>query len=132
VTELAPPVVLVVDDEQSMRGVLERSLRLRGCVPLVAMSVREAALIAHATHVDAFIIDLNLARGHSGLDVLQWLRDQPAYRSAPIFVLTGQLDVSADSLQQIECHHARIFYKGQSLQPLIDDLLRMVDDARDS
>jgi CheY-like chemotaxis protein len=127
--DVVHPVVLVVDDEPSMRSVLERLLRMRGCVPMAAVSVREAVLLADATHVDAFIIDLNLARGHSGLDVLHWLRGQQQYHATPVFFVTGQVDLSEDVLQYLQAQRAHLFYKGQSLQPLIDELLRLTFDG---
>jgi DNA-binding response OmpR family regulator len=131
-SEAARPIVLVVDDEASLRSMLERSLRLHGCVPLVAVSIREAIGIANAANVDAFIVDLNLARGHSGVDILRWLRGHPKYHHSPLFVLTGQLDIPADQLQEIHGYEARIFYKGGSVQELIGELTREIQARRDA
>lgn len=125
-THKAAPAVLVVDDEPSMLRVLDRLLALHEFSPLQASDDAQATLIAQREQVDAFIVDLTLGRGHSGLELVAWLRRQHAYTNAPIFILTGNMDMSQDEQKLIRVHRACVFFKGQSLELLIDNLRRML------
>src|SRR5688572_27715741 len=105
------PTVLVIDDDSTMRIVLERWLRFHGFIPLVAANCEDGKTAAQHHDVDGFIIDLNVGIGVSGLEVLTWLRLQPKYQKVPVYVLTGQIDISQDDRDVIRGHGARVFYK---------------------
>src|SRR5688572_24921512 len=117
-----PPTVLVVDDESSTQLVLDRLLAFYKFTPLQAADVPEATIIAKREQVDAFIVDLKLGPGPSGLDMVGWVREQQGYATAPVFVLTGNLDIPDEEQTLIRQHQAHVFYKGQSLELLIDCL----------
>lgn len=116
--------ILVVDDDPVVQSTLVRLLRLRGFNALQASTVSEVIRIAEHTVVNAFILDINLAETESGLDVLAWLRRRRQYSMTPVLILTGMLDVPADQRTLMRQHRAHLFYKGQSLQLLIDYLTR--------
>lgn len=126
----AQPTVLVVDDESSTQRVLDRLLALHRFTPLQAADVPEATSIAARERVDAFIVDLTLGPGRSGLDMVGWVRQQQGYALAPVFVLTGTLAISDDDQTLIREHRAQVFYKGQSLEFLIDCLQRTLLEPR--
>ena len=113
------PTVLVIDDDSTMRIVLERWLHFHGFMPLVAATCEEGKAAAQHHDVAAFIIDLNVGIGVSGLEVLTWLRRQPKYEKVAVFVLTGQTDIREHDRDMIRRHGARVFYKGQSMQALV-------------
>jgi DNA-binding response OmpR family regulator len=123
-----PPTVLVVDDDSTMRLVLERWLRFHGFMPLVVASCEDGKTAAQHHDVAAFIIDLNVGIGVSGIEVLTWLRLQPKYERTPVFVLTGQIDIPAENRDVIRGHGARVFYKGQSMQALVAGLKSQLID----
>ena len=116
------PTVLVVDDDESLRTVLERMVRFQGCLAVAATNPDEAILAAQNHDLAACITDLDLRHGRSGLEVLMWLRSQRRYEHIPVYVLTGQLDVSEDQRTAIRCRGGRIFYKGLSMQALFLEL----------
>lgn len=116
------PTILVVDDETNVRTVTERMARFHGFVPVGAPTVDEAMAAAEQHAIAAFIVDLNLKNGRSGLEVVAWLRLQPRYARTPVFVLTGQLDMRETDRAAIRHHGARVFYKGLSIQALFAEL----------
>ena len=61
--------------------------------------------------------------------MVDWVRQQRDYESAPVFLLTGNLDIPAEEERRIHQHAAQLFYKGQSLEFLIDCLRRVLTDA---
>jgi CheY-like chemotaxis protein len=121
--------VLVVDDEPSMHRVLDRLLAFYRFVPLQASDIREATLISEREQVDAFVVDLSLGREGSGLEMVEWLRRQQGYARAPVFVLTSDLNITDEQQTLIRQHQAHVFYKGQSLELLIDRLQRVLVEA---
>ena len=122
----ATPTVLVVDDEPSMQRALDRLLAFHRFTPLQAADVPEATTIATREQIDAFIVDLRLGPGRSGLDMVGWVRRQQGYAMAPVFLLTANLDIPDDEQTVIREHRAQVFYKGQSLEVLIDCLRRVL------
>ena len=71
--------VLVLDDDPSVHRFLERLLRLHGFKPRLASTVAEARSVAESIQLAAFILDVQLRGGESGLDVLRWVRTQPRW-----------------------------------------------------
>ncbi|HET6511122.1 MAG TPA: response regulator, partial [Candidatus Kapabacteria bacterium] len=55
----------------------------------IAASAEEALEKAALKSYDLVLMDINLGRGASGLDVTQQLRTRPEYRSTPIIALTA-------------------------------------------
>jgi CheY-like chemotaxis protein len=51
--------------------------------------VHEALSKAESQRYDAFLIDINLGFGQSGVDLLNALREHPSYSNAPIATLTA-------------------------------------------
>ena len=126
--QTGPPTVLVVDDESCTQLALDRLLAFYRFSPLQAADLPEATIIAAREQVDAFIVDLTLAPGRSGLEMVGWVRQQQAYATAPVFVLTSTLDIPDDERTLIRQHRAHVFYKGQSFELLIDCLRRVLVD----
>jgi CheY-like chemotaxis protein len=106
--------------------VLDRLLAFYRFVPLQASDVHEATQMAERERVDAFVVDLTLRHGGSGLEMVGWLRRQQGYAQSPVFVLTSDLEIPDDQRSLIEQHRAHLFYKGQSLELLIDRLQRVL------
>ena len=105
---------------------LDRLLVFYRFAPLQASDVHEATLMAEREQVDAFVVDLTLQHGGSGLEMVSWLRRQQGYALSPVFVLTSDLEIPDDQRMLIQQHRAHVFYKGQSLELLIDRLQRVL------
>ena len=81
--------VLVVDDQQSMRGMARQCLKRIGIVQVSLAATGDAALeLMRSQRFDAVISDLNMP-GMSGLELAAATRAHPVLKSIPIFVATS-------------------------------------------
>ncbi|MGB8694164.1 MAG: response regulator, partial [Steroidobacteraceae bacterium] len=88
----APLRVWLVDDDASIRWVLERALRNAGMQPR-AFEAAEAALLAlHTDAPDVLITDVRMS-GQSGIDLLRQVRSSHA--DLPVIVMTAHSDLGA-------------------------------------
>ena len=95
----APHKVLIVDDEESMRLLLERLLEsLPGLEITLAASSDEAVLKVGSGQYDLILLDL-LMPGIGGLEVLKIVRTSVANRKTPVIIVS----VLADSDTMIVC-----------------------------
>ena len=83
--------VLLVEDDPSVRGAVERALRHAGHTPTVAMDGLRALEQVTATPFDAVILDLGLP-GLDGLEVCRQLRARG--NTVPILMLTARAAVA--------------------------------------
>ncbi len=89
--------ILVVDDSPTMRRMVMASLRdLDGVHFDQAGSGLEAIERLALAPVHLVILDLNMPDLH-GLDVLQFMRQQAAYRHLPVIVLTTRDDATSQA-----------------------------------
>jgi CheY-like chemotaxis protein len=96
-TQLAP--VLVVDDDESGRELTSRFLAKLGlCNPIEARSDGDAAIsfLDERVRTGALpalaILDMRLP-GRSGLEVLRWIRANPALHDLTVVMQTGSADL---------------------------------------
>ena len=114
----------MVDDEESIRTWLARSLEEFECDVLKAPDGATAHAILQSARVDALILDVRLAR-ESGLDVLECVRAQERLAELPVIVLTGS-DLSLKEQDLIRRHRAHLFYKPQGIESIAEALDRML------
>jgi len=120
------PTIALVDDEVSIRRVLERLLDQEGFAAVHAASVAQLVAAMESQAVDGVLLDLGLQGNESGLDALEWIRAQPRFEQTPVLILTGRPELSADDQATIQRHHAQLFQKGHSLEPLITQLTQLI------
>ncbi|NUR17801.1 MAG: response regulator transcription factor [Dermatophilaceae bacterium] len=82
--------VMVVDDEERVRGLLTRSLASEGHSVVTAATARAAIDRLEVVDVDLVVLDLVMP-GASGLTVLDAI--QQSRRTTPVIVLSGVTDV---------------------------------------
>jgi DNA-binding NtrC family response regulator len=80
------PVVLLADDEETIRFALGRFLERHGMRVCLASTVAEARAVASSQPLDAALVDLNFPDGN-GLTLLRELRAIDS--TLPVIVLTG-------------------------------------------
>ena len=114
------PCVLVVDDEPTIRAVLQRMLNLKGLCSIAVADEADATDAAQRESFSAFVIDVHLRGGRSGLDLLGWLRHRDVSRTTPMFVLTGEHHLPEHQQAFLRDHRADVFFKGESLLRLVD------------
>lgn len=121
----ARSIVLLVDDEFSVRQTLGRYLQLSGFDVLTANNADDAFGILAHFKVDAAILDVKLPGGRSGLDILESMRLDENQRELPVIVLTGtQLTpVGEDTIRR---HRACVFYKPHGYGEVVDRLRQLL------
>jgi DNA-binding response OmpR family regulator len=96
--------VLLVEDDDRLRGILARYLRLRGHRVIEAISVAEARLAFDHDRVDVLLLDINLAED-TGWNLLRWL-NRPVGRDRagpdPCVVIVAAVPPSATRVAQFQ------------------------------
>lgn len=80
--------VLVVDDEPMVRETLGQVLSDEGYMVDLAIDGESALDLVHTVRPDAILLDLMMP-GMNGRQFLQALRDEPAYASVPVLIMTA-------------------------------------------
>ncbi|MCK6479086.1 MAG: response regulator [Planctomycetes bacterium] len=83
--------VLVVDDEEGVRGLLSRQLALIGCRPVEAAEGDAALGLLRSGGIDAVLLDLDMP-GTGGLEVLGRMAADEALVRVPVVVVSGIAD----------------------------------------
>lgn len=82
--------VLVVDDQQTMRGLARQALKHIGIVDVALAATGESALDVMNTRMfDVVISDLNMP-GLSGLDLARRIKGHPVFGRIPVFLATSE------------------------------------------
>lgn len=82
--------ILAVDDEPSMRRLLEISLRQAGYQPVLAADGKEALHCIKTQHIDLVVSDLHMP-SMNGLELLKAVRTENAY--LPFIMVTAQGEI---------------------------------------
>ena len=81
--------VLVVDDQQTMRGLARQCLKRLGVVDVTLAAAGEQALEAMTTKkFDVVISDLNMP-GLSGVELARKIKAHPVFKATPVFLATS-------------------------------------------
>ncbi|MGB0499256.1 MAG: response regulator [Rubricella sp.] len=94
--------ILVVDDQQTMRGLARQCLTRLGIQDVALAASGDAALEAMAQKkFDIVISDLNMP-GLSGVELAQKIKAHPVLRSIPVFLATSDAyrDQADDAIDQ--------------------------------
>jgi two-component system phosphate regulon response regulator PhoB len=81
--------ILVVEDEDAIRGMLMMVLEQAGFMPIAAADAEEAQKILEDRMPDLILLDWMLP-GISGVEWARRLKKEPIYRDIPIIVLTAR------------------------------------------
>ena len=114
--------ILVIDDEQSIRDLLDRLLRRKGYDVVLAVSGQKGLECFRRERPDVIVLDLKMPE-MDGLTVLRQIRS--LNRSQPVIVLTGSR--TAEMEQQVRALGVTEYIaKGFSLHLLGDALKRLL------
>jgi len=116
------PVVLVVDDEDSVRTFMKNYLKAAGYRVREAEDVDSALSVLDEGGVDAVVLDVRMPDrmgwGRSGLEVLAFMRLHAAYTDLPVLILTGH-PPSDDEVDIVRRHGAYLFMKPDGYKTLL-------------
>jgi DNA-binding response OmpR family regulator len=118
--------VMVVDDEERVRGLLTRSLTSEGHSVITAATARAAIDRLATTHVDLVVLDLVMP-GASGLTVLESIHER--HDTTPVIVLSGVTDVGT-RVEALDRGAVDVVAKPFSLTELLARVRRNVGATR--
>ena len=88
---MTPPHVLVVEDDPSVRGLLQTLLSAEG-YDVATASDGLAGLVKASSHRPELILLDLMMPDLGGIRVLEELRADPALENVPVIVVTGKID----------------------------------------
>ena len=86
------PTILIVDDEEPIREMVDFALSVDGIGCVGAGSVAEARVCVDEAAPDLILLDWMLPGGESGLDFARMLRANSQHGQIPIIMLTARTD----------------------------------------
>jgi CheY-like chemotaxis protein len=105
------PVALVVDDEETARYLLRRTLTTIGCTVLEASNGEGGLRRASADHPDVILLDLSMP-DMLGTEVLARLKRNPETAGIPVIIATSQL-IATPERERLEAHAVAVLGKGR-------------------
>lgn len=84
--------ILVVEDQDSIRRMIEALVQARGYQVTAVSSGAKAIDVALTDAPDIVLLDLNLPGQYDGFDVCQRLRAEPATRAVPVVIISAMDD----------------------------------------
>lgn len=120
--------VLVVDDDPSVRRVLERALELRGHEPLLAGTGEAAVDVLRKREVDVVLMDLRMP-SMSGQTLYHVIASQWPQLASRIVVMSGDPD-ARDHEEWLQLNDVMVISKPFDLADLFTIIERMQSDER--
>jgi len=121
-------VVLVIDDDDGMRGLLRDALTLFGFTVVDVENGKRALTLFETASPDAVLLDVVMP-DMNGFEVCLALRRLPGGEHVPIVMLTGMDDISAIS-RAYEVGATDFLTKGTSLQTLCERIRYVLRSSR--
>jgi CheY-like chemotaxis protein len=84
--------ILVVEDQDSIRRMIEALVQARGYQVTAVSSGAKAIDVAMTDTPDIVLLDLNLPGQYDGFDVCQKLRSDPGTRLVPVVIISAMDD----------------------------------------
>ncbi|HVY27583.1 MAG TPA: response regulator [Polyangiaceae bacterium] len=84
--------ILVVEDQDSIRRMIEALVQARGYQVTAVSSGAKAIDVAMTDTPDIVLLDLNLPGQYDGFDVCQKLRSDPSTRLVPVVIISAMDD----------------------------------------
>jgi CheY-like chemotaxis protein len=112
-----PPLVLVVEDDPSVRGLLQTLLTAEGYEVGTASDGLAGLVKASAQHPSLILLDLMMP-DLGGIRVLEEMRGDPELRDIPVVVVTGKVD-AVPGLREV-LGETNVFAKPFAVAELLD------------
>ena len=93
-----PDKILVVDDEQEIRDLLDSFLTAQGYEVISASDGKEAIDLAGTENPQAIILDIKMP-GIDGIEVCKRLKEKEKTRLIPVIMITGFEDNKIEALE---------------------------------
>lgn len=123
-----PSQVMVVEDDETTRGMMQTMLGKLGCEVLLAENGLAALELLALHRPDLLLLDLMMPE-LDGLELARRMREHPEWRHIPVIVLTAK-DLTAPERAQLARHADAIFQKGNyHRQELIAEIQHRIQRA---
>lgn len=86
--------ILIVDDEERNRKLLDVFAKADGYLTIIAASGKEGVALAVSERPNLILLDLMMP-GMDGFEVAHWLKKNPVTRDIPIVIVSALNDVAA-------------------------------------
>lgn len=83
--------IMVIDDSNSMRGLIKQALLSAGHEVIEAVDGEDALVRVNGQSIDLFLCDVNMPK-LDGLSLVKRLRTLPPFKFSPILMLTTEID----------------------------------------
>jgi two-component system cell cycle response regulator DivK len=121
-----PAPVLIVDDDELIRGILRSRLERAGVSVVTAASAEEALGLIEVMRIGVLVLDLHMP-GQSGLDLAEFVRLFGAHLTGvPILIFTGTT-LTAETHDLASRHNAEVFLKPDGLPALLERTAELAD-----
>jgi DNA-binding response OmpR family regulator len=117
--------ILIVDDQATIRHLLEISLRTENRAILLAASGEQALEMARGKKLDLVIMDLMMPGGMDGFETIECLRNDAAVAACPVLILTAK-DQHAERMRAAEMNVDDYLAKPFKLEDLFDRVNRLL------
>ena len=117
--------ILIVDDEEKVRKLVEVTLSVGGLKILHACSGDEALKIAREAKPDVILLDIMMPGGLDGLDVCRLLKKDPDTKGIYIIILTAK-GQQADKNEGLASGADDYFVKPFSPMELMDKIHKIL------
>lgn len=122
----APAPVLIVDDDDLVRGILRRRLEKLGVPVMDAASAEQALAMIEMMRVGALVLDVHMP-GQSGLDLAEFVRLFGLHLTGvPILIFTGTT-LTNESRDLARRFDAEVYLKPAGLDDLVQRLTVLAD-----
>ena len=119
--------ILILDDDEDVRNLMSRIVKMLDGVPAMAATVKEAEALVATTTFSCALIDKNLGKDENGLDFLEWIRaHQP--ECAPVIV-TGFANIES-AIEALRLGAADYLLKPFSLDVMLHRLNLLCERRR--
>ncbi len=117
--------ILIVDDQATIRHLLEISLSAENRNILLAASGEQALEMARRNKLDLVIMDLMMPGGMDGFETIECLRNDATVAACPVLILTAK-DQQAERMRAAEMNVDDYLAKPFKLEDLFDRVNRLL------
>jgi len=121
------PVILVVDDEEYIREMLNLMLQLNGFQVEEAEDGKDALRILQSTKPDIIILDVMMPK-MDGISLCKALRNTPETAKLPIIMLSGKTQMNAEKAG-LEAGANLYMFKPMKIMELIANIRLLLADT---
>jgi DNA-binding response OmpR family regulator len=121
--------ILIVDDQATIRQLLEISLKTKDRNILLAASGEEALEIARGKKPDLVIMDLMMPGGMDGFETIERLRNDVGIADCPVMILTAK-DQQAERQRAAEMKVDDYLAKPFRLEDLFSRVTHLLEGCR--